>query len=511
MPYSECGQSDARRPGVYVLFDQPVEWSDAMRRSSLTRHAQLAHAFVALGCLALLLAGCALPAAGRPVATATPAGPRPTPTTVVWSTLPKANPSLCTPGSNLAPLPATFSTLYAATGGMVVALNARDGSRRWSYGTVGSPLRVLLDHSNVYVHSYVPSGSTRVVGMNYLVALGAADGGVRWQTQLSNYPDTLLAANGVVYLTTNGAVSASDGATGTIIWTTRLPTDIELFSATLASGILYVTSTTSNQSLRRAVAALRARDGNVLWQVTTSLASEQPSLSNHVPSVVANSLVYVAESDRTLAALDGGTGEVRWKLDLGSAPFPNVLRSMVASGTGLYVSADSALRNSTSIARYAFNASTGALCWFRVVESYDFDDETALDGKLLYGHAFCSVAGIPKGCVYGIDALTGEQRWSVAVDWQSATITPDLLVNNVMYLNTSPVTAIRADTGATIWSDTEPSTYGQQLNYSRIQVTGAAIYAAYLDGALRALNTVDGTVRWKITLPGAITSLVAGA
>ncbi len=79
-----------------------------------------------------------------PTATAMPTHePVATPTLVAAGEASTPQPSLCRPADATAPLPSTLATIYAATSdGTVAALNASDGSQRWSYktGVNGTPL-----------------------------------------------------------------------------------------------------------------------------------------------------------------------------------------------------------------------------------------------------------------------------------------------------------------------------------------------------------------------------------
>lgn len=480
----------------------------------------LARALTALACVALLLAGCGSTSARQAHTHATPTkttGPTPTPTTGLWGTLPKPTPSLCTPGSNLTPLPSTLSTLYATTDpgpastGDLLALNAADGSQRWSYSFGGHASRVLLDGASVYIYFEryfsVPGG---MVSSAHLVALGAADGALHWQADLAGHPETMLAAGGVLYLTTtDGSASALDGATGTVIWTTPLAAKDYVLSATLVDRTLYVVGHISSTQ-GSFVAAVSASDGTVLWRVMSSAIA-------YVPPVVANGLVYAALTDTTLAAFDAETGTVRWQVDLGGVPYTYSFHSLVASGTGLYVSTGAAQPTATPHARYAFNARTGALCWASLVEGWYAYDAAMLDGRLMYYTAFCGDPNPPNtystGCVYAVDAHIGTPRWRFQLTGgPNGRVTPASLVNSVMYLNTVPALALRVDSGATIWSDSAPPNVDVRYHpVAGLQVTGTTVYVGYHDGTVRALDAATGAVRWSVTLSSPITTVMAGA
>ncbi|HEV2239124.1 MAG TPA: PQQ-binding-like beta-propeller repeat protein [Ktedonobacterales bacterium] len=440
----------------------------------------------------------------------------PTPAPPATLTLHTGDPSLCTPGSNLAPLPATYATLYAITSNGVVALNASDGSQRWRWTDNSHTLTdyVTADASNVYANAFQPGGGTA-----HITALGAADGVVRWQLQLvnalgaSSTEAKLVVSDGVVYAAvTDGTLRALDGATGASRWTAQIGVMGSYPALTLSSGVIfasyahddYATNPTTLESYHVAV---RAGDGTVLWQAQTKSHSSVLG--------AANGFMYTADSPpvpSTLTAFNAATGDVRWHVVVGTGG----VEVLVAAGTGIYYDVNS---GDGLVSTYALNASNGALCWARLVQGNAPPGEISspvLDGKLMYDKAVCADPGptdFGKGCLYAVDARTGENRWLIQDKGAFfARITPDSLVNNVIYLNAIPAVALRADSGAIIWSDSAPSMpISIGPTSSALQVVGTTVYVAYPDGSVRALNAADGTVRWNVTLGGPITHLVAGA
>src|SRR5260370_19912046 len=118
-----------------------------------------------------------------PTATAMPTHePVATPTLVAAGEASTPQPSLCRPADATAPLPSTLATIYAATSdGTVAALNASDGSQRWSYktGVNGTP---LLTPTSALL--YVSVSAAAAGSSTLILALGQADGVVHWKTQI---------------------------------------------------------------------------------------------------------------------------------------------------------------------------------------------------------------------------------------------------------------------------------------------------------------------------------------
>ncbi|HEV2239123.1 MAG TPA: PQQ-binding-like beta-propeller repeat protein [Ktedonobacterales bacterium] len=434
-------------------------------------------------------------------------------------TLPTGDPSLCSPGSNLAPLPATLSTLYVSTDHDVVAINAADGTTRWSYDTGASSYPVATpDGAQVFVApgpvgtSSVPISTT----VTEVVALGANDGAVHWHAQFAGDANAgaptlrLLPGGGGLYVAaSDGTVRALDAATGRQLWIAQIATGPVGVEATLVGGVVYATFVGIPIAPGpETFAAVRASDGTVLWHLTYATTALRLLM-------VANGLVYAAETETatTLVALNAGTGVAQWRVDLGallSSQSLDGLGSAVAAGTGLYVTAGGEF---TSIL-LALNASTGAFCW----SDYRINGGASapvLDGTLLYLSAFCGSPGPPDPgtlCVYAFDARSGASRWHIQAKGAYGGIGSASLVNGALYVTDCPAFALRADSGATIWSDSEsPFFGGMTVNLGEMWVIGATAYAAYRDGTVRALDAATGAVRWSVTLSGQLNTLVAGA
>jgi outer membrane protein assembly factor BamB len=480
-----------------------------------------------IGCSLIVLAGCGgqgtkvvgsahvakvSPAAAMLTATALP-DPKETPTTVDLSGTPSADPSQCMPGSSAAPLPTTLTTLYASTDHGVVALNAADGTTRWSHDTGASTHPVAVpDGAQVYVASGA-AGTT----VAQVMALGASDGAGHWQAQVPGDANAgaqtmrLLAGGGaLVAAASDGSVRALDVSTGHALWTAQVAAGPAEVDASLVAGTVYVefvSNYTSPSAGPETVAAVRVSDGAVLWHVTNAAPG-------FMPLVVANGLVYAADTPTMLVARNAATGVAHWRVELGaqqSSQPPRNLMSVVVAGTGLYVTAGAEI----AFTVLALNASTGALCWISHGDGEGATSAPVLDGTLLYSTAFCGDPGPPSpgtGCVYALDARTGAHRWGIRVNGAYGGIGPASLVNGALYVSNAPSFALRADSGATIWTDSEsPFFVGMNVNLGQMQVIGATAYTAYTDGTLRALNAADGSVRWHVSLSGQINGLFAGA
>jgi outer membrane protein assembly factor BamB len=473
-------------------------------------------ALIVIGCSLVALTGCGSSTTTRsrasatatatrtPTATAT-ASPLPdpvqTPTTVVLEPTPSGDPSLCSPASTVAPLPTTLTTLYAGgTDGVVTALNASDGTTRWSHATGVSNFPHLVTSGTIV---YASVGLQAANSPTTILALGAADGAVKWQTQITGSPNygggfTLTVVNGVVYVPgTDGVVRALDGVTGQELW--HAPLGGVATELTVADGKVF-----AQVYLTGGLFTLRASDGVQLWHFATEANSQmQP--------VVANGLVYTGETATSLVALNTDTGAVHWRVDIGVEHYPFDLQSAVVAGTGLYVNASGSL--------YAFNASTGALCWAAPSCFQGAISPPLLDGDRFYETCFFGSPGPGSNTacdVIAVDAHTGDARWKVfqtggvqgGQSYGCPQITQASLVNSMLYVNGAQASALRADTGAGVWS------YPARVSSNgcdSLVIVGAAAYAVFADGTVHALGAADGAPRWSASVGGTYHQLVAGA
>lgn len=281
-----------------------------------------------------------------------------------------------------------------------------------------------------------------------LYALDARDGSVRWSRQTDcavvsmPFGDsaTPVAGGGVVY---SGAY-ALRAADGHVLWRSGVA---ESFAA-VQGGVVYAYSPSRN-----AVYALSATDGAVRWSYTLNapLAGVPSATPNTVyavdlvgdeapgpigPNPTATPDPRFAPTQPDLFVLDAATGALRWKAAVG----PLGGASAVESGGAVYITSRGglhALDAATGTARwsltlpalgtstvrldagtlyvaddgvYAVNAADGAIRWHEVLgfnQSISFSDVVLMGGRLFVAR----VDGSGQGTLYALDAHTGAVVW----------------------------------------------------------------------------------------------------
>lgn len=170
-------------------------------------------------------------------------------------------------------------TMYIAGGGHVCALDAHDGSVRWTSEDVGASSSPAAAYDRI-----VATG-----GDNPVVALDIEDGTLEWETALDGVASTPTVAYETVYVVASGTLYALDVTDGSIRWERRPEADAAEF-------------------LNRAPAA---SDGQVY------------------------AIVDPDEGDNALVALDAATGDRRWRDQWHYSSTPAATEARVAAATGL--------------------------------------------------------------------------------------------------------------------------------------------------------------------------------
>lgn len=221
---------------------------------------------------------------------------------------------------------ADVSAHDAGDGGQIWRTNIMPKSKRdheaWGGG-------LAFDGGKIFVSS----------GFREVVALDAASGRLLWRT-MTDAPlhAAPTVADGRVYVEdVNDELQAFDEATGNPIWTYQALTEpARILAATspVVDNETLVSSFASGE-----LVALRATNGNELWNASLSRANRTNALSEirDIPGrpVIYKSDVYAVSHSDVFAAVDLRTGQVRWTLPVSAITTP------WAAGDVVYVVDDS--------------------------------------------------------------------------------------------------------------------------------------------------------------------------
>ncbi|MFF1358965.1 serine/threonine-protein kinase [Streptomyces sp. NPDC058297] len=322
----------------------------------------------------------------------------------------------------------------ALPGVLAASVDPRDGNVLWSRRSTGtgtgtggdpgaSPTATAPVFSGGLVHTISADGLR-------LRALDPRTGKPRWDMDVAAYDGRVLHAGGTVLLTAaDGTVTGVDGATGSKVWSHRLPGQTQPTFAYFGKGLAYATTVSPDGSSTQ-VSAVDPESGAVRWQrrlngnlapVGTSkgtvcfternTASETVALVRYVPtngSVHRSALptalpqatatlhgnsVYLLAVGGALVAVDTATGTQRWRLETsisrGSAPAADDRHVYLTAPDGRLLATDVRTGNPLGQTRPRLGSEPG-----RVVG--ELPAPVVGEGGRVYGSA-------PDGSVFAVD------------------------------------------------------------------------------------------------------------
>ncbi|NEB40703.1 PQQ-binding-like beta-propeller repeat protein [Streptomyces sp. SID14515] len=276
-----------------------------------------------------------------------------------------------------APLLLGDGTLYLASGkydGNVIGYVPGSGKEAWR-SHLGKEYRqprpVAVDAGQVYVIAEIlePDNSSHT---NVIAALNSSTGKVVWKEQRDlgteqNGVHAVVRGRYLVYTDFKKNLTVRDTATGRQVWTQKTT------KTSYGPFVVHQDLVIVPQGQRLQAFALS--DGSEKWSVETEKFTtfREPSLVEDV--------LYIADSGRTLWALEPGTGKKVWQSTALKDSGAQVPRQFVKAGGALYGATDLDKQGGV----HAFDAKTGALRWTFNDKSGDYHAWlVATDGKHVF-------------------------------------------------------------------------------------------------------------------------------
>lgn len=250
-----------------------------------------------------------------------------------------------------------------------------------------------------------------------LVAIDGNFGTQLWTAQITGYVTRVspAVADGIVFAGGGFSFGAWDAVTGKQLWSVPLQY-VGQSSPVLTNDLVIVSSQ------ERWTYALDRRNGEIVWRVPTE------GIVFGAPAVLED-LAYYATDEGIVYAVDLGSGRVIWRQTVTGSVFgsPVVSQGMVlvATQAGQFVALDS---------------ESGAIRWTAL---HGGSHPPATNGDIV-------VISDADGGIYGLDLLTGEQRWLYPTGRPELTA-PSLVENLVLIGSGSTVLALDLDTGLAVW------------------------------------------------------------
>jgi outer membrane protein assembly factor BamB len=349
---------------------------------------------------------------------------------------------------------------------------------------------------------YFGTDATSSPAQNFLYALNASNGSLRWRVRLPAgvSANPALVDHGVLYVVAVDVNASSDVATsvknaiyafrvsdGRELWHTS--TGAVAYTPVLSDGMVYVAAEDGN------VYALRPSNGAVKWQ--TQVGSPLINLRSVADGVIYLNIYGTANDgspDGSIIALNANDGSVKWRVDLYSMPvFVQVVDGYVTVTSSQVMSTNDGV---TSVNKYfVLNASDGTARW-----SYPSDKSTGVsDAFVEQDTAYVALLGGPAKDqhVVALQALNisdGSVRWEKPYT-NFVLLRPDQGVQDgkVYLADNHTLFALNTQDGSEVWHAQIGDTpyFNGLANGTLFAQVGSELYA---------LDAAAGSIIWRYNL-----------
>lgn len=381
--------------------------------------------------------------------------------------------------ASAAAMSATSQALYCVfffqRGGLLEALDARNGGILWSQAlpSPGSVPSLLVKDGTVYTGTQD----------GWLEARRTSDGKKLWryrfaQDVLLPLDHMLVVKQGMVLIEAPGGVNtllrASDGREILKYIANAGPPPVDGGIVYLFLGLGPDTPGESDGTIQ----ALRTDDGKLLWQYTLR-GSEDWS-----PVEIAGT-VYAGAVDGSLLAFQGTNGRQLWTY--------RAQRPVIGAPTGQDGRVYALLQDGTVV---ALRAQDGARLWQTRIDAFAhiLGYTPILEG----GQLFLSDLAAWGNVVYALRASDGSVLWHHEMGSDDPLHAP-VLFDGIFYLsqNDGSLDAWRASDGVHLWRYLPPF----PTDWIWPEATSGLLYVKSLNGLLTILQASTGVVRWSSRAP----------
>lgn len=232
---------------------------------------------------------------------------------------------------------------------------------------------------------------------------------------------------------------------------------------------------------------------------STSVGNGVGDTYSYLRPAYMDGVVYAADRDGTVKAMNADNGKQIWKIDL--ADRAGFLSSEPAMLSGGITADDRVLYLASEKAQlYALNASDGSLIWRTTVAGEVISRPTVSDGMVLVNTG--------NGMLHAVDQKTGDTNWIINLDMPALSLrgesTPVTAHGAaIVGSNTGRVNAILLDHGQFIWQQ-RIAQAGGATEIARLSDVDATpvivdnqVYAAAYNGYFASLDLRSGQIIWQ--------------
>lgn len=378
-----------------------------------------------------------------------------------------------------APLSIYFSTSDVVSGIALYALNASDGSIRWSQKGSQYP---ILESGVIYASNYGRDSG--------IAAFAASDGRLLWFYHSTGTADITSVVNGVLYAAIaslpSGYVSmyALNARDGTVLWHAEQP-HVENGDAVVDAIVYAFMAKRDSPSGLFGEAAFNAQNGDVLWkyQPADGTPSFVQASNGHVSMLVRS---QDTATQVYLVSLNASDGSVRWRYpQTGYADL-----QMLGEAQGLVY-----LNSQDDATLYALNASDGSIKWHVPKGAKNFSLRPLLTNATLY-------AGLPNGTVYALNTSDGSLKWQAHVGHagmrpEDIATSPTATGDGAVYVSQNGLFALNASDGALQWVHAAAPDVPVAVTALNGVVYAYTINVNANTSTISAFKGSDGSTRWS--------------
>ncbi len=364
----------------------------------------------------------------------------------------------------------------------IIKLDTQTRKQLWSQniGTITMRSTIVVVGKTVYF-----SSANADLSQNYVYALNAETGAVRWHINLGN---SQYSQKELVPTPAGGTVVRATPSTGNNVLSYTLGI---LSTPVVDNGVVYVTGESGK------LFALNATDGTQLWMYDTQTVPIGESGTRYdVEKVAVDQGVIYGSIMNKLYAIDTKTHRALWTIQIDKTQIlhaPEVVNGIVY--TSSYEQSHHTSGASMTGYVYAFNAKDGTQRWKFTAQSWVLSSPVVVNDIVYFGSY--------DQHVYALKANDGTKLWSV--DTGGHVYDEPTVSNGVVYAdetgNASEATstastvkpamfAIDASSGKVLWQQNT----SQDSSIEAVQ--GNVIYTGVFPGTVYAYDTKTGKTLW---------------
>lgn len=240
------------------------------------------------------------------------------------------------------------------------ALNAINGTLRWKFPIIGEMHSLQLVDNILYgsVSDRYPATT------GHIMAFDASNGKVRWSSPFNFYNTSIGSIiGGMLYVSSGNTLFALNISNGHILWSYTTSASMIFGTPQFVNGTLYVTQVSqANDAIPTKgsgyVDAIDPQCGNVLWQSKKFAAqiSFQPA--------IADGSIFIGSVDGYAYALDTNTGKLNWQYKTGGSINSIFGDPQAANGKVFFYAVNETIGASTSNSNFfALDTAHGTRLW----------------------------------------------------------------------------------------------------------------------------------------------------